>query len=134
MPLPEVDRGRCEFRNIHAVVLSINESGMYKLGTTNQFDPLPTPLMSMNEVNKDVEIPLRTAAHKASQGGGQGFVKCGCNKTCQANNCKCKKAKQLCNSRCHKGLFIYKVWILSVIGGPMNRVIFLLAAADTFLC
>ena len=28
----------------------------------------------------------------------------------------------------------YKVWILSVIGGTMNRVIFLLAAADTFLC
>ena len=31
-------------------------------------------------------------------------------------------------------LLIYKVWILSVIGGTMNRVIFLLAAADTFLC
>ena len=31
--LPEVDRGRCEFPNVHAVVLSVNESGMYKLGT-----------------------------------------------------------------------------------------------------
>ena len=32
--LPEVDRGRCEFPNVHAVVLEINEAGMYKLGTT----------------------------------------------------------------------------------------------------
>ena len=24
--LPEVDRGRCEFPNVHAVVLSVNES------------------------------------------------------------------------------------------------------------
>ena len=54
--LPEVDRGRCEFPNVHAVVLSVNESGMYKLGTQqgelkgvyfrNQFEPLPTPLLS----------------------------------------------------------------------------------------
>ena len=28
-----VDRGRCEFPNVHAVVLEVNEAGMYKLGT-----------------------------------------------------------------------------------------------------
>ena len=39
-------------------------------------------------------------ANKQAQGGGQGFVKCGCLKTCQANNCKFKKAKQMCNSQC----------------------------------
>ena len=66
--LPEVDRGRCEFPNVHAVVLSVNKSGMYKLGTQqgelkvvysqNQFEPLPTPLLSENMVNRDEEIPL----------------------------------------------------------------------------
>ena len=111
--LPEVDRGTCEFPNVHAVVLTINESGMYKLGikigqlkgvySRNQFEPLPNPLMEVSDINMEVEIPLRTAANKQSQGGGQGFVKCGCTKTCQANNCKCKKANQFCNSRCHKG-------------------------------
>ena len=35
---------------------------------------------------------------------------------------------------CVGGVVIYKVWILSVIGGTMNHVIFLLAAADTHLC
>ena len=89
--LPEVDRGRCEFPNVHAVVLGINESGMYKLGTKegqlkgvysrNQFEPLPNPLMEVSDINMEVEIPLRTAANKQSQGGGQGFVKCGCTKT-----------------------------------------------------
>ena len=27
--LPEVDRGRCEFPNVHAVVHEINETGMH---------------------------------------------------------------------------------------------------------
>ena len=99
--LPDVDRERCAFPNVHAVVLDIKEAGMYKLGTTqgvllgvysrNQFEPLPEPLLSINHVNKDTEIPLRTAANKQSQGGGQGFIRCGCSRTCQANNCKCEK-------------------------------------------
>jgi Fe-S-cluster formation regulator IscX/YfhJ len=109
----EVDRGRCEFPNVHAVVLEVNEAGMYKLGTKqglikgvysrNQFDPLPERLLLVSDVNQETEVALRSAANKQSQGGGQGFVKCGCIKTCQANNCKCRKNNQYCNSRCHKG-------------------------------
>ena len=37
----------------------------------NQFEPLPEPLLSINDINSDSEIPLRTAASKQSQGGGQ---------------------------------------------------------------
>ena len=106
--LPEVDRGRCEFPNVHAV-----EAGLDKLGTKqgelkgvysrNQFEPLPQPLLQINDVEKSVEIALRTAANKQSQGGGHGFTKCGCVKFCQSNTCKCKKSNQICNSRCHKG-------------------------------
>ena len=91
---------------MHAVVLSINEAGLYKLGTKqgelkgvysrNQFEPLPQPLLEINDVEKSVEIALRTAANKQSQGGG-------CVKFCQSNTCKCKKSNQFCNSRCHKG-------------------------------
>ena len=38
------------------------------------------------------------------------------------------------DARVRLTLFIYKLWILSVIGGTMNRVIFPSATADTFLC
>ena len=31
--VPNVDRGRCEFPNVCAVILDINEAGMYRLGT-----------------------------------------------------------------------------------------------------
>ena len=31
--VPNVDRGRCEFPNVCAVILDINKAGMYKLGT-----------------------------------------------------------------------------------------------------
>ena len=34
---------------------------------------------------------LRTAANEQSNGGGQGFSKCGCNLACQNNGCKCLK-------------------------------------------
>ena len=95
--LPEVDRGRYEFPNVHAVVLEVEDGGLYRLGTRNgelkgyysrnQFEPLPAPLMSQNDVPKNSSIPLRTAANEQSQGGGQGFVKCGCLKSCLANNC-----------------------------------------------
>ena len=74
--LPEVDRGRCEFPNVHAVVLSIIKAGLYKLGTKqgelkgvysrNQFEPLPQPLLEINDVEKSVEIALRRAANKQS--------------------------------------------------------------------
>ena len=56
--LPEVDRGRCEFPNVHAVVLKVNDAGLHKLGTKdeelkgyynrNQFELLPHPLMNQD--------------------------------------------------------------------------------------
>ena len=98
--LPEVDRDRCEFPNVHAVVMEINYAGLQKLGTQdgelkgyysrNQFEPAATPLMNQNLVPRIIEIPLGTAANEQSQVKGQGFVKFGCVKSCQANNCKCK--------------------------------------------
>ena len=66
--LSEVDRDRCEFPNVHAVVMELNDAGLYKLGTQdgehkgyysrNQFEPLPQPLMNQNLVRIIIEIPL----------------------------------------------------------------------------
>ena len=96
--LPEVDRDRCEFPNTYAVVMKINDAGLQKLGTQdgelkgyysrNQFEPAATTPNEANLVPRFIEIPLGAAANKQSQVKGQGFVKFGCVKSCQANNCK----------------------------------------------
>ena len=109
--LSEVDRGRCEFSNVLAVVTEVTPEGMFKLATKegylnshysrNQFEPLPTRHILMSEVDSSKSRPLRTAANEQSQGGGQGFTKCGCTTSCNANNCKCFKSNVICNSRCH---------------------------------
>ena len=109
--LSEVDRGRCEFPNILAVIMEITDDGMFKLGTRegmlnsyyarNQFEVLPHAHLHTEEVDQSQSCALRSAANEQSQGGGQGFIKCGCTKNCQANNCKCFKNGVLCNSRCH---------------------------------
>ena len=110
--LMKLSRARAREGVTRTTTIGQYAAGLYKLGTTqgvllgvysrNQFEPLPEPLLSITQVNKDTEIPLRTAANKQSQGGGQGFIRCGCSRTCQANNCKCKKNNHFCNSRCHK--------------------------------
>ena len=109
--LQEVDRGRCEFPNILAVVTDITEQGLFKLATRegylnsfysrNQFEVLPSRHLLLEEVDTSQSRPLRSAANNQSQGGGQGFTKCGCTRSCQAGNCKCYKNSVLCNSRCH---------------------------------
>lgn len=108
--LAEVDRGRCEFPNVLAVIVSSSD-GMYKLATKqgylnsfyarNQFETLPTKYLMVADVNTGETRALRTAANEQSNGGGQGFSKCGCNKACQNDSCKCLKNKVFCNSRCH---------------------------------
>ena len=101
--LSEVDRGRCEFPNVLAVVTEVTTEGMFKLATKvgflnchysrNQFEPLPTKHLLLSEVDTSQSRALRTAANSQSQGGGQGFTRCGCSTSCQANNCKCFKTK-----------------------------------------
>ena len=79
---------------------------MFKLGTKegilkshyarNQFEVLPSKHLSLEQVDKSQERPLRTAANAQSQGGGQGFTKCGCQKSCQGNNNICYKGNVIC--------------------------------------
>ena len=108
--LADVDKGRCEFPNVLAVVVSTSEE-MFKLATKdgylnshyarNQFETLTTKHLLLSDVNTSETRALRTAANAQSTGGGQGFTRCGCNKACQTNACKCIVTKLMCNSRCH---------------------------------
>jgi len=106
-----LDRGRCEFRNIKAIVLSCLDNGLYQLGTIhgilkqaysrNQFSPVKEKFISDEDVPKDKEVSLRTAAKEDSMGTGQGFFRCNCKTGCESGRCKCKKENVLCNSKCH---------------------------------
>ena len=74
--IPEVDRGRCEFPNVHAVVLEVNDAGLHKLGTKdgelkgyysrNQFEPLSHPLKNKTysqEILKFLKKLLQLSSH-----------------------------------------------------------------------
>jgi len=114
VPIPMVDRGRGDPRNILGVILSIDENDMYVIGTRagvlsgkysrNQFSLCPQPLLKVGDINTDVQISLREAVKALSNSGGQGFIKCNCTSKCGTNRCKCFKAKLKCNSRCHNSL------------------------------
>ena len=112
VPIPDVDRGRCEYPSLKAIVLEAHPGGhLWKLGcksgvldqwySRNQFQPTLEKFMSMDDVPMDKEISLRSAARLESIGGGQGIFKCNCTGNCITNRCKCHKAGMKCNSRCH---------------------------------
>jgi len=116
VPIPLVDRGRGDPRNILGIIVSRDDSNNYRIATRsgilkgkysrNQFDICPERLLFENDINQDTEISLRHAVIQTSISGGQGFVKCSCNghSKCQTKRCKCFKAQLLCNSRCHSSL------------------------------
>ena len=117
IPIPAVDRGREDARNILGVIVYRDtEKDLYRIAvkagilkglySRNQFDLCPQRLLSLDDVSQDSSVSLRSAVIAQSASGGQGFTKCNCNgpKKCQSNRCKCFKAKLLCNSRCHSSI------------------------------
>jgi hypothetical protein len=84
IPIPMVDRGRGDPRNILGVILDCDEQNMYTIAVKsgvigskyarNQFDLCPQKLLTCNDVNTQCTETLRQAV-KASTSGGQGFWK-----------------------------------------------------------
>jgi len=116
VPVPLVDRGRGDPRNLLGIILDRDENEMYRIAvragiltgkySRNQFDLCSQKLLTDKEVRLDREVVLRTAVTDESTCGGQGFVRCNCagSNRCQSNRCKCFKAQVKCNSRCHSCL------------------------------
>ena len=117
IPIPLVDRGKGDPRNVIGIILDRNENDMYRIGvrdgilkgrySRSQFDICSHQLYSIDEVSSDKEIGLRQAVQQSSRFGGQGYAKCNCTagkKQCQTNRCKCYKEGHKCNSRCHSSL------------------------------
>jgi hypothetical protein len=111
LAIPDLDRGRCEFPHLKAIVMVVSHGGMYKLGchagvldshySRNQFSPTLENFITLDKVPLDKMVSLRTAAKELSMGSGQGFFCCTCTGKCVNKRCKCYKAERKCNSRCH---------------------------------
>ena len=89
VPIPDIDRGRCEAPNLKALVLDIHDNGhLWRLGcksgvleqyySRNQFQPTLEKYLSRADIPLNQVVSLRTAACLESMGGGQGMLKCIC--------------------------------------------------------
>ena len=102
VPIPSVDRGRGDPRNILGVILAV-ENGQYTIGFPSGIlkgkYSRHQRLLSESDINSDSSVSLRQANKKESQHGGQGFVKCNCNgpKRCRSKRCACFKNNVLRN-------------------------------------
>lgn len=113
VPIPDVDRSRCDFRNVLMLITAVDENGLYTLAnedglieekfSRNQFTPCDANLLDISKIS-NVKMTLRQLANKQSTSGGQGYFKCNCKTGCTKNTCKCKSAGILCNSKCHHSL------------------------------
>ena len=89
VPIPGVDKAKGSLRNVIAIVLDVKDS-LYRLGTKDRiltkmysrsdFDVLKEPFISVDEVNQEKKITLRTAATFTAGGCVQGFIRCQCKK------------------------------------------------------
>ena len=111
VPIPAVERAKCEFSNLICIVLA-KEDDFYVVGcragwlkekfVRNAFQKCSSNFLTPNDVPKKW-VALRSAATLASvDGKAQGMIKCNCKKSCSVGRCKCKRMNLFCNSKCHK--------------------------------
>ena len=102
VPIPSVDRGKGDSKNIIGVVLEKTEDNLYKIGTKsgtidklctcNQIQSCKQSFLTIEEV-KDDPISVRSINKTESLFNGQGFIKCECNKKSLNNRCLCQKVR-----------------------------------------
>ena len=110
IPVPRVDRGPIDCRNIRGIIVDKTVNG-YKIGTTvgvisgllsrNQIEKIHGHELTILDVPDNTEISVRKAVQLLSLYGGQGHIHCSCRSGCKTGKCKCKRTNILCNSRCH---------------------------------
>jgi hypothetical protein len=114
IPIPNVDRGKGDPRNVMAVVTERVHNG-YKLGTSggmllgsytrNEIELSDSQFLDTETVDKTSEISLRNAVRSVSVCGGQGLPNVGAVQLrCNTKRCACKKAAVLCNNRCYPNI------------------------------
>ena len=89
VPIPLVDRGRRDHRNILGVIINMDmDKNQHKIAvqscilkglySRNQFDLCPHRLLTETNVSQENSFSLRTAVISGSSSGGQGYTKCNC--------------------------------------------------------
>lgn len=91
VPIPDVDRSKCDFRNVLMVVTAVDNEGLYTLAnenglveqkfSRNQFTPCDAKFLDSTNISQE-KVSLRQLANKQSTSGGQGFFKCICKSGC----------------------------------------------------
>src|SRR5215510_8734050 len=107
--VPDVDRGRLAPRNVLAVVVDVNSSGLYLLGTKegllerlyarSEFTPADNKFIHVHDVPSN-SLSLRSAS-MTTCGSNQGFPMCNCKRYCIDKKCQCRSKNIKCNSKCH---------------------------------
>jgi hypothetical protein len=109
----DVDRGRLAPRNVLAVVVDGNPSGLYLFGTKegllertyarNEFTTAENNFIDVYDVPSN-SLSLRSSSMTTS-GCKQGFTSCNCKRYCMDKKCKCRLKNIKCNSKCHSNSF-----------------------------
>ena len=97
----DVDRGRCDSRNLSEVVVEVDSSkGLHMIGITegklnschapNQFNSCTEQIVNIANVLSN-ETSLRERAGKSSLSCGQGYNPCDCKTACRNNSSSCSK-------------------------------------------
>ena len=84
VPIPGVDRGRTERRNVLGVVMDRTRDGFYKIGTKtgvlkslyarSQIGKVTQNFFNICDVPEDKEVSLRKVATSEATGSGQAFL------------------------------------------------------------
>ena len=100
--VPDVDRRRCDSRNILGVITEVDPNkDMYKIGTNvgvlntwytrNQFSTCTEEIIDVDDVPTN-EISLIESAGKMSLSGGQAYKICTFKAACRTKTCSCRKS------------------------------------------
>ena len=106
--VPDLDRGRLAPRNVLAVVVGVDSSGLYLSGTK---EGLLERLYARNEfITADSfieahDVPSSSlslqSASVITSGSKQRFVSCHCKRYCFDKKCKYLSKNMKCDSKCH---------------------------------
>jgi len=107
--VPGLDRGRLAVRNVLAVVVAVNSSGLYLLSTK---EGQLKRLYAFNEITaadgnfiEVYDVPSSSLSLQSASmikfGSKQGFVGYHCKRYCINKKFKCLSKNMKCNSMCH---------------------------------
>jgi len=104
--VPDLDQGRLAPRSVLAVIVDVNSSELYLLGTKEgQFERLyarsEITVADKNFIEAH-DVPSSSlslqSASMITSGSKQGFVSCHCKRYCINKKCKCHSKNMKCNS------------------------------------